>query len=120
MATAGLELGATAVQIPPAGPPKPVAGYPALAQFMGKIPESAVFRRFGALTALDLLYRQAELMLFEERLRKDQERDSESTMEMQRNFALDWYMLADEGSDSDRRQWQLVLQMRPKLKEYRL
>ena len=37
--------------------PAPVEGYDRLGQLISELPETAVFRRFGALSAEDLLYR---------------------------------------------------------------
>jgi hypothetical protein len=45
------------------------AGYAQLASLMGAHPEVAVFRRFGALNAQNLLYLQAELTHLELELR---------------------------------------------------
>lgn len=43
-------------------------GYPRLATTMGFCPEMAVFKRFGDLSARNLLYLQAELLLLYEEL----------------------------------------------------
>ena len=49
-----------------------VRGYPKLAGQMGLRPEVAIFRRFGALNAENLLYFQAELALLERDLQEQQ------------------------------------------------
>jgi hypothetical protein len=58
------------VQLPP------MNGYSKLASLMGAHPELAIFRRFGTLNAQNLLYLQAELIYFENKMRKCVEVDS--------------------------------------------
>lgn len=53
-----------------AGLPNRAEGYDRLGLMMGMLPEMTAFRRFGALSAEDLLYRQAELMELERSLRE--------------------------------------------------
>jgi hypothetical protein len=52
-----------------------VNGYPKLARHMGASPEIAIFRRFGALNAQNLLYLQAELVHLEKRRSANSKRE---------------------------------------------
>lgn len=66
-------------------PPHPldafVPGYPKIAARMSLIPETAMFRRFGALNARNLLYLQGDLARIEEELVKLEWSDSQSSHE---------------------------------------
>ncbi|KAI4943407.1 hypothetical protein J4E91_009316 [Alternaria rosae] len=53
-------------------------GYPKLALLMGEFPDVAIFRRFGSLSALNLMRLQAELIEIEEALQLQQLRDDEA------------------------------------------
>lgn len=94
------------------------AGYPTLASRMSLIPEIAVFRRFGALNAQNLLYLQAELQDMEQSLRDLQVRDSKSTGEASWHSTNWWYLAhaAERGTNPE--QWELVQKIRKKLDEY--
>ena len=50
-------------------------GYPKLALLMGEFPDVAIFRRFGSLSALNLMRIQAELIKIEEELQLQQLKD---------------------------------------------
>lgn len=93
-------------------------GYPTLASRMSLIPEIAVFRRFGALNAQNLLYLQAELQDMEQSLRNLQVRDSKSAGEASWHSINWWYLAhaAERGSNPE--QWNLVQEIRKKLDEY--
>ncbi|KAK3385713.1 hypothetical protein B0H63DRAFT_473466 [Podospora didyma] len=100
-----------------------VEGYDRLGRLMGELPDTAIFRRFGALGAEDLLYRQAELCELERRLREDQREDKESRHEDRVRYARDWGRLqssvdedAPEGNDGS--QLETILEIREKLKDY--
>ncbi|KAK1763653.1 hypothetical protein QBC33DRAFT_548884 [Phialemonium atrogriseum] len=104
-------------------PDNPAEGYDRLGQFMGNLPEFTAFRRFGALGAEDLLYRQAELVELERSLRKYQKKDKESAHEDRERYAYDWDTLQLSGSDNapegnDGAQLETILEIREKLKEY--
>ncbi|KAH6842898.1 hypothetical protein B0I37DRAFT_356920 [Chaetomium sp. MPI-CAGE-AT-0009] len=75
-------------------------GYDRLGLVMGMVPEATAFRRFGALSAEDLLYRQAELMELERRLREYQKLDKESGHEGRECYALDWDRLSRSVDDN--------------------
>lgn len=80
---------------------------------MGRMPQIAIFRRFGAINALDLLYRQAEIVRMETRLHKLQATDAK-TSDTTKLYARNWHFL----SDGDGEQWELFKELREKLKEY--
>ncbi|KAF2475307.1 uncharacterized protein BDR25DRAFT_350697 [Lindgomyces ingoldianus] len=91
-------------------------GYPRLAGQMEILPETAIYRRFGALNSRNLLYYQAELASLEKELILQENLDS-SVPEKQR-YALDWYWLSQSVEQGDRKQLDLVMKMRALLKEY--
>lgn len=98
-------------------------GYAKLASLMGPHPEVAILRRFGALNAQNLLYLQAELVALEDDLRAIAAEDSASDDPDRAIYSRDWYTLSKsksrtaDGEDAGR-QWQTVLCIREKLKEY--
>lgn len=94
---------------PPVAPPP---GHPLLADYMGRMPQIAIFRRFGATNALDLLYRQAEIVQMETQLRDLQANDAKT--EATAWYARNSYFLSDDDSE----QWKLFQELRVKLKEY--
>ncbi len=97
-------------------------GYDHLARFMGGLPENAIFRRFGALAAQDLLYRQAELVALERSLTRYQQADKESGHSERQQYSLSWSRLNDsveEENGNDGSQWVTALKIRTKLQEYR-
>lgn len=102
----------------------PPAGYPRLASLMGAHPETAIFRRFGQLNVLNLLYLQAELTNLENSLHEAIKADSESKNFERSIYSRDWQTLQEsvtvEGQKcgGDPTQWNLVLQIRDKLNEY--
>jgi hypothetical protein len=81
-----------------------VMGYPRMAARMGLIPETAMFRRFGALNCRNILYLQNELCQLECDLQKLEWADSASTTGMKR--------------DGDAKQRDLVMRLRTTLREY--
>ncbi|KAJ4350343.1 uncharacterized protein N0V89_008964 [Didymosphaeria variabile] len=99
-------------------------GYPTLATRMGVVPPTAMFRRFGALNARNLLYYQNELMQLEAELISLENKDYQSG-EYKEFYAHDsrWLMTSDEEvkgqpRDGDTDQRDMVLRMRDLLKEY--
>jgi hypothetical protein len=96
-------------------------GYPALSGEMGLLPQIAIFRRFGALGARNLLYLQAELIMLEQELCKAEQADSLSTEGKKNCFCRDWFWLSHAGPNQPAtpcEQWQLVLRIRGVLKEF--
>ncbi|KAB2573310.1 hypothetical protein DBV05_g8034 [Lasiodiplodia theobromae] len=86
---------------------------------MGDIPETAIFRRFGFLNAQNLLYMQAELVNLEDRLRRVQARDARASGSREW-YAKNWFFLGhpEDQEDGDDEQWELVKEIRERLKEY--
>ncbi|OCL04673.1 hypothetical protein AOQ84DRAFT_399986 [Glonium stellatum] len=95
-----------------------VTGYPKLAGQMGLIPETAMFRSFTALQAQNVLYLQAELVSLEKELRKCETIDRNDPNGQKRLYSQDWVWLSRSADDGDGEQWQLVQQIRAKLREY--
>lgn len=100
------------------GTRKLVNGYPAFAAMMGRTPELAILRRFSSLNIQDLLYRQAELTQLETDLRELEVSASQSVDGHRNLYARDWAWLERSRYDGDDEQWQLMLNIRSKLKEY--
>jgi hypothetical protein len=118
-----------------------VMGYPRMAARMGLIPETAMFRRFGALNCRNILYLQNELCQLEcdlqklecdlqklecdlQKLECDLQKlewaDNESTTGMKRDYACDAYWLksASAARHGDAKQRDLVMRLRATLREY--
>lgn len=95
-------------------------GYDRLATFMGLLPEAAIFRRFAALNAKNILYLQAELLSLEQELQSAAEDDARSTSAKRQEYSRDWYLLSRTGdhSDGDPQQWKLFMTIRNTLNEY--
>ena len=93
-------------------------GYSKLASLIGAYPDTLIFRRFGALSAQNLLYLQAELVHLEHELR-------ECTLPNERSgdaagkgiLSKDWFTLAHSNEGTEL-QWRIMLGIRAKLKEY--
>ena len=98
--------------------PPPIDGYPKLACQMGLHPETAILRRFGSLSAVNLLYLQAELVHLENKLRKYEIIDNTAQHGQRPEYAHDWYWLNNSAFDENDDQLQTVLMIRSKLKEY--
>lgn len=99
-------------------------GYDRLGQLMGDLPELTAFRRFGALSAEDLLYRQAELVELETSLREYQKADKESGHEDRERYGFNWDKIQHSGDDdardgNDSSQLDTILEIREKLEKYR-
>jgi hypothetical protein len=93
-------------------------GYAKIASLMGKHPEMAMVRQFGALSVQNILYLQAELVALEYDFRK-LEAANDAHQDGRGSFSLDWdaLMSADKADGSDA-QWKTALLIRAKLKEY--
>jgi hypothetical protein len=99
------------------------AGYAEMSGLMGKSPEFAIFRRFGALNAQNLLYLQAELTGLEKKLKEHELDDQCSDTGFRSVYSRDWETLASScdlhsGAENDPKQWQTFMAIRAKLKEY--
>ena len=94
-------------------------GYARIAKFMGRHPESALVSQFSDLNMQNILYLQAEIYGLREDLRQIEEQNSNASSEINRSFSNDWYLLAHtEESDGSDRQWQIMKELRPLLREY--
>jgi hypothetical protein len=103
------------------------AGYPMLAQRRGDLPEMAMFRRFGAPNARNLLYFQSELLDLEKKLEELEAADSKTTKDglamkyrYARNYARNYFWLrtASQTRDGNTEQRDLVERIRVVLHQY--
>jgi hypothetical protein len=97
-----------------------IPGYPKLAGLMEHMPEVAMFRRFGALNARNLLYYQNELVGLEMELKELEAEDAKSQVGKKPQYASNafWLNTADHVRDGDQKQREVVLRIRCLLKEY--
>ncbi|KAK5097527.1 hypothetical protein LTS08_006941 [Lithohypha guttulata] len=108
------------------GPPLPDPntyshGYQKLSCLMAKLPEFAIYRRFGRLNSLNLLYLQSELHDLEETLYKISQPIAYSTDKRIRMADLGWRALSNtDKAGPHNEQYKLVLRIREVLKEYTL
>ena len=63
-----------------------ITSYTQLAQEINRSPEMGIFRRFGDLNNLTLLYMQTELMSLERKLLAQQDEDMNSTCEITKSY----------------------------------
>jgi hypothetical protein len=97
------------------------SGYPKVSGYIERMPEVGIFRRFGALSARFLFYCQAEIIELEEELIKIEKEDEASNHEMRMKYSVDYAWLKASEGEQDiavQKQWKLVQQIMPKLKEY--
>ncbi|MCJ1417777.1 hypothetical protein MMC32_004122 [Xylographa parallela] len=94
-----------------------LGGYPKLADFLSRYQGFAIFRRFGALNTRNLLYLQVEILELEIELNKVEE--ANSVDKDHSAVLLNWCRLKEskEGS-SGRLQYDIVMELRERLKEY--
>ena len=85
---------------------------------MGPRPEAAIFRRFGSLTAINLLSLQAELIDLEVQLRDTWKEDDESPDPDVQLYSVDFWTLHRSKSPNNL-QLELLLRSRDKLQQYR-
>lgn len=99
---------------------KPPKGYPRIASLMAEYPEVAMVRRFRGLNARHLLYLQSELAEIEVKLLKlEKDNAKEELPSNKGRYATDYYWLKDSArNQGDNEQWQLVQDMKKKLREY--
>jgi hypothetical protein len=93
-------------------------GYPKLAARTEVQPELAIYCRFGALNAQNVLYFQAELVDLEEKLRAQQIKDDSDPRGKKSSYAKTWFRLKDSAVDGDTEQLNLVMKIRETLREY--
>ncbi len=109
-------------------PPTPVQGinrtwssgsYPRLSEFMGLWPEVAIFRRYGALNAQNLLFLQAEIAHLERELKGIREREEKREDERGLLAQRSWFELSQATEDGEYcPQWAVIQEIRSKLSEY--
>lgn len=95
-----------------------VQGYPKLANHVSTSPSSLITRSFASLAARNIFYLQAELVHLEMKLQELESRDSSLTVGKRGMYAKDWYWLHSSAMEQESEQWDTVLQMRAKLKDY--
>jgi hypothetical protein len=95
-----------------------VVGYPKLAAKFEVLPEVAIFRRFGALNAQNLLYYQAEITYLERKLKAQQLQDNNQGNDQEKLYAIDWFWLEKSQEQGSAPQLKLVLKIRKLLREY--
>jgi hypothetical protein len=93
-------------------------GYPRLSERMGVKPETLIFRKFSALNARILLYMQAELIILEKQLQKQEERDISDEEGKRCRYASDYHYLLLSHKDGDTSQLELVRKIQGKLEVY--
>jgi hypothetical protein len=96
--------------------PEVIGSYPKLATHMGMFPRMAVFKRFGDLSARNLIYLQAELLLLhQEFIAIEKFDDKTKGYAYGQNF---YELFKVRQMKEDRQQWDLVIRLCEKLKEY--
>jgi hypothetical protein len=93
-----------------------MGGYPQISQLMSQHSEMAIFRRFGNLNRLNTLHLQAELMHLEDKYYKLAEWDEKNSSRAYRS--RDWWSLTQPDREGKKEQWETLLEIREKLKEY--
>jgi len=82
------------------------------------LPEAAIYRRFGALNALNLLYYQAELTYLEQELQDQQKLDNNDQKGYGKSYATNWFWLRNSKGEGNGRQLDLILEIRGTLAKY--
>ena len=101
-----------------------VRGYPSLAAFIASDCDrsTAIYRRFGRLSARNLLYLQSELVELEARQDALDAEDSRGTLEDKKS-ARDWQTLqeraAEPGNTREKERVEVFEEVRKKIKNYR-
>jgi hypothetical protein len=99
-------------------------GYAKLGWLMGNCPDTAVLRRFSALSAQKLLYLQAELTSLERDLRRFAAEDDGSSYGKRNIHSTNWLALKESITENaadgkSGQQWETMLAISDKLEEYR-
>lgn len=98
-----------------------MGGYHEIAGMMTKFPITAVFKRFGFLNYLNILYFQAELAILEECIKEVAQNDRDSCDREHEQYFQSFRHLFEGRSAAggkNETQWRLILRMRAVLKEY--
>ena len=108
--TAGIEL----------SPPPRLEGYPSFAEFIARDGDAAIYRKFGHLSARNLLYLQSELHELEDRLQElDREDVRRVADDEAQKAARAWSHFSDAGNTRAKSHRDLQATIRAKLQEYR-
>ncbi|KAF2852198.1 hypothetical protein T440DRAFT_466903 [Plenodomus tracheiphilus IPT5] len=100
-----------------------LSGFPSLASFISSDRDrtTLIYKRFDELAARNLIYLQSELVELQSKQRAFDEEDLTSdlyTKQRARNFA-DFDKAVQAGDSKQKERWNLMLEIREKLKEYR-
>ena len=87
---------------------------------MAEQPSNAIYKRFGTLNALNLLYLQAELAMLEVELQQYAAEDANSTDEIRTFHARNWKIMSNQRrrKGRDTRQWKTFMKIRRVLRDY--
>ena len=95
-------------------------GFPALSHFIAGDRQEAIYRRFGSLSARNLLYQQSELHRLEHELELYDEEDAQDLDDVSaQQRARQWESFAVDDSDSARLRRELQDRIKKRVKEYR-
>ena len=96
-------------------------GFPSFSNFIAGDNQEAIYRRFGSLSARNLLYQQSELHHLEEELEAYDREDAQdlNNLPAQQRARL-WDYLAVDDSDSARVRRELQDKIKSRIKEYRM
>lgn len=98
--------------------PPHARGYRRLADFMAWSPQTAMFSRFRAANALNILGMQAEICRLQKQLVETTIRDEhQDDQPIRKQYQYNWASLED-GEDGNSDQRQLILKLRKTLKQY--
>lgn len=92
-------------------------GYAKLSSLMANDSEFAVYRKFGALNAQNLLYYQAELMGLEEHLH-ELAAENHTSQDLEKRLFSDDYFVLSHAESGKSQQFEKMMQNRSTLKEY--
>ena len=95
-------------------------GFPSFSNFIARDRQEAIYRRFGSLSARNLLYQQSELHHLQNRLELYEREDTQdlSNVPAQQRARL-WSHFAFDDSDSARLRRELHDKIKRRMKEYR-
>lgn len=114
-----LSLGETgSLELEPAPTKTSSEGYEKLARLMSLSSQTAIFRRFQALTITNLLRLQAELQDMEHELAEIRSDDAQSTDPVRSGYIYDFRSMRDWKDTGDSLQYDLLVAIGKKLQEY--
>ena len=101
--------------------PRRLDGYPSFAEFIAQDGDAAIYRKFGHLSARNLLYLQSELHNLEGQLQQLDEEDAKGLdNEDAQKAAREWRHFSDPGNGRAQEHRELQEQVRGRIKEYRM